>query len=185
MIVACVYSHSMLIGCDVMTFSDELSLTAWQVTTTNWWPFGMTTDTLEIVIQLDCGPATAVDVLFFSGSPATIHFIVEGGLLRSVLQLRFITSPGLASVGPLISTWLEPSARVYTLKLNKLHSNNVFSFRQHCQRATKAIFGVVEHYIELCYSADSAYLYTTIRTALYRRNELIIYYSRNRVQFSS
>jgi hypothetical protein len=107
------YSHNILIEWDVITFSDPLSLTAWHVTTTNRWPFGMTKDTLEIVIQLDWGPATTEDVLFFSGSPATIHFIVEGGLLRSVLQLKFITSPGLASVGPLIITWLEPSACIH------------------------------------------------------------------------
>lgn len=115
-------SRSMLILWVSVTCSNTLLLVAWQVTTTKCWSFGMTKDTFDFVIQLDCGAATTVEVLFFSGSPATVHLTLEGGLLRAVSQLRFTTSPCFASSGPLIRTLLEPSERKQFFTKCKLFS---------------------------------------------------------------
>lgn len=112
LIYNCIYSLIMLILWVVSTFSNGLLLITWHLAITKCCPVGITKDTLDFVIQLDCGAATTEDVLFFSVSPATVHFINEGGLLRPVSQLKCTTSPCFASPGPLIWAWLEPSARM-------------------------------------------------------------------------
>lgn len=118
------HSHSMLTLWVVMTFSVALLPNAWQVAITVCCPFGMN-DMLDFVIQLDCWPDTTVDVLFFSGSPATVHLMVDGGLLRSVSQLRTTVSSCFASSGPLMWTWLGPSETDH-IKLYNLWKKPMF-----------------------------------------------------------
>jgi hypothetical protein len=99
------YSRSTLILWVSVTFSD------WHVAATKRCPVGMTNDTLDFVIQLDCGAGTLTEVLFSSASPFTVHFIIDAGLLRLVSQLNVTNSPCFASSGPLTWTREGPTTR--------------------------------------------------------------------------